>query len=374
MKRLVLIGGGHAHLFVLRQLAKSGRRDVEVTLISPDVWQYYSGMLPGWVAGLYRLEECRVDLRPLATAAGASFIQQAIVGMDADQRCVCLADGRHVHYDLLSLDIGSETDCVWLFGLGERLIPVKPFAEFQIAWLKVIEDARVNRNYHLLVAGGGAAGVELAQAAHHTLAQINSTAKVTLVAGNSGLLPGYTDAVQQRVLRALQRNNIELIQQRAVGVEDGVLLGDGRHLAADKVIATTGARAAVWLALSKLSLDAHGYIAVDAYHRSLSHPEVFAAGDICSRSDVALARSGVHAVRAGPVLAENILATLDEQKLREFRPRRNTLYLLSCGGRYAVASWGRWSAEGRWVWRWKDWIDLRFIRRITAAPPHQEVG
>ena len=129
------------------------------------------------------------------------------------------------------------------------------------------------------------------------------------------------------------------------------------------MLAATGARPQSWLRSSGLACSAGGWVQVDAHHRSPSHPEVFAAGDVCARTDRPLARSGVHAVHAGPVLAANLLATLDGSPPRAYVPKPRSLYLIACGPRHAIASWGNWSAEGGWVWRWKDWIDRGFIRR-----------
>jgi NADH dehydrogenase FAD-containing subunit len=95
---------------------------------------------------------------------------------------------------------------------------------------------------------------------------------------------------------------------------------------------------------------------------------------MCARRDTDMPRSGVHAVHAGPVLATNILAALNGGVMRRYRPHRRSLYLLACGPQYAVASWGRWSAEGVWVWRWKDRIDRRFVARHTSAVPRDDAS
>lgn len=369
MKRLVLVGGGHAHLSVLRAMAQGRPKNVELTLITPSAYQNYSGMLPGWISGHYTQTECRVDLRPLAEAAGAQLVLESIVGMDAARRCVGLADGRHVEYDLLSLDVGSDADTSWLHTLGDRLLPVKPLDDFYLRWPKVLSDATTKANFRLVVVGAGAAGVEIALAAKHAFTQSSVDGQVDLVASESGLLAGHSKAVQSRVLRSVQRAGIALHCHRGVGTQDAVLLADGTELAADCVIAATGARAPVWVQVSGLALDGDGYIAVDRYHRSVSHANVFAAGDVCARSDVVMQRSGVHAVYAGPVLADNLIAALSGVVARPYHPKPRSLYLLACGSRYAIASWGRWSAEGEWVWKWKDWIDRGFIARfsMTAA-------
>ena len=370
-KRLVLVGGGHAHLSVLRALAKTRPAGLDVVLITPSKYQNYSGMLPGWVAGHYTQAQCRVDLDPLVQAAGARLVLDQIVGMDAARRCIGFADGLHVEYDLLSLDVGSETDTSWLETLGDKLLPVKPLDNFFASWQRILAAAKAKKNYKLVVVGGGAAGVEMALAAQQAFTGAGVDGHVDLVASESGLLPGHANAVQARVQRFAVRAGLGLHFARGVGSEDGVLLADGHLVPADQVIAATGARPAVWLGLSKLGLDERGYILVDKYHRSVSHLNVFAVGDVCARTDAVMSRSGVHAVHAGPVLAENLMAIVNGGSLRPYSPKRRSLYLLACGSRYAVASWGRWSTEGQWVWRWKDWIDQGFIRRFSANPRSQ---
>jgi len=373
-KRLVLVGGGHAHVSVLRALADQRPHGLEVLLLTPAKFQNYSGMLPGWVAGHYSHEACRLNLEPLVQAAGARLVLDQVVGMDAARSCVVLSTGLHIDYDLVSLDIGSETDTSWLHLLGDKLLPVKPLDHFFASWPHILAAAKTQKAYQLVVVGGGAAGAELALAALHRFRCAGLDAQVDLVASESGMLAGHAKRVQTRVKRFADNAGLGLHFGHGVGTEDGVLLADGRLLPADQVIAATGARAATWLTLSKLTLNEGAYVVVDQYQRSVSHPNVFAAGDVCARTDVALARSGVHAVQAGPVLASNLIAALSGAPLRPYVPRRRSLYLLSCGPRYAVASWGSWSTEGQWVWYLKDWIDRRFIWRFSTDTHQQEVA
>ncbi|MDT8399863.1 MAG: FAD-dependent oxidoreductase [Pseudomonadales bacterium] len=361
MKRLLLVGGGHAQLAVLHDLARKPVRELDVVLISRNTHSIYSGMLPGWMAGHYPLEACHIDLRPLASAAGVRLVVDEISGMDARRHCVVLSDGKTAPYDFLSLDVGSETSSSWLALLGDRLLTVRPIEGFVQRWTRILEQARLAAAYHLVVVGAGAAGVELALAAQHALAPLGGD--VTLVAAREGILPGHAAAVVANVQAVLQTRGVQVCRGQAVGCAEGVLLDNGQILQSDVVIAATGASAPVWLQLSHLDLDDAGFIAVDRFQRSVSHPEVFAAGDVCSRSDVKLARSGVHAVRAGPVLAHNLVASVQGRMLKPFRPRARSLYLLATGPRHAIASWGRFTAQGEWVWQWKDGIDRRFMRQ-----------
>lgn len=295
------------------------------------------------------------------------MITASVTAMSADTRTLTLSDGQQMAYDLLSLDIGSETQTEGLLALGARLLPVKPLDDFFDLWPEIQKKAVRQKDYALVVIGGGAAGVELAFAAQFALKRAGAQAHVTLVVSPDGMLKGHHSSVRRRVLEYTRQAGIVLYQQAAVGLADGLQFADGHRIYADQVIAATGAKPLSWLRQSGLSLNAPGYILVDAQHRTQSHPEVFAVGDTCARTDVLMARSGVHAVKAGPVLADNLYAVLADSTahLKAYRPRKSSLYLLACGPKYAIASWGRLSFEGHWVWRLKDWIDRGFIKRFS---------
>lgn len=369
MQRLILAGGGHAHLGVLRALAKHPLPSAEVVLVTPEPQLIYSGMLPGWMAGHYRLGQCYIDLQPLARSAGVRLVLARVAGLDAARSCIALSDGTRLDYDLLSLDVGSETDLSWLHAARQRLLPVRPLGSFVRTWRQLVERAAAGAGLRLAVVGGGAAGVELAFAACYAFQRFSIRAQVDLVASGPELLAGHAPAVVARAERLLAAHGIAVHRSRAAATESGLLLANGDYLAADRIIAATGAQAPYWLALSKLALDPAGFIAVDACQRSRSHANVFAAGDVCAREESGVVRSGVHAVQAGPVLAHNLRAALSGGALQTCMPRACSLYLISTGPRHAIASWGNWSAEGAWVWYWKDWIDRRFVERhrVTHA-------
>ena len=373
MKRLLLVGGGHAQLAVLHALARQRPRAVEAVLLTPSPWQWYSGMLPGWMAGHYRAEDCRIDLRPLAAAAGVRLCLAAAVALDADRRRLQDDSGAIHDFDLLSLDVGSLTDTHALEALpAGTLLPVKPLQAFFTAWPQRLAAARAGQLRRLAVVGGGAAGVELVLAAAQALRGAGCTVALALVAPPGGLLAGHAEGVRRRVERRLAQEGIALHLARAEGTAAGLVLDHGAGAApaalpADCVIAATGARALPWLRESGLACDAQGWVAVDAGHRSLSHSAIHAAGDVCTRAAPGFARSGVHAVHAGPVLTANLLAALENGAAstppHTYRPRPRSLYLIASGPRHAIASWGRWSAEGSWVWHWKDYLDRGFIAR-----------
>jgi pyridine nucleotide-disulfide oxidoreductase family protein len=359
LKHLVLLGGGHAHLHVLRDFATPHLAAARVTLVSPHRHLVYSGMVPGVVAGHYAEHEALIGLERLAAAAGATFVQSGATAIDASVRSVTLANGEVLRYDALSVDIGGSVDRDAIPGARDLALFVRPMEHFAQLWSGLLELAQ-QRSLSVVVIGGGAGGVELAMALQHRL---GDRARVSLVTGGPPPLATYPPKVQARALRALRRCGITVFEDSCTRIEPGhvTLGGHGGRLACDAPVVAIGNSAPPWLRASGLSLDEQGFIATGATLQSRSHPEVFAAGDVATRADAPHARSGVYAVHAGPPLALNLRRFVGGGELVPFRPQRRSLNLLSCGRRYAIASWGDWSAEGRWVWWWKDRIDRAFV-------------
>ena len=373
---LILAGGGHAHLAVLADWARRPLPDTERWLVTSSSHTAYSGMLPGWLAGHYRARDLLIDLKPLCERAGARLILADVTGLDVARKTLSLSTGGKMGFDLLSLATGGETDIVSLAGLGGRLLPVKPVGAFMKGWAQFLKDrapeygAHPESGVHVVIAGGGAAGVELACAADQAIRGRFANARVSLVTLKDSLLSGHDPQVRKRALAELGKRQIQVHFAHATGAEGGVLLSNGDFLPADCVIAATGSRAPGWLARSGISCNAAGFVAVGADMRSISHDCIFAAGDIIDRVDREMERSGVHAVKAGPVVAANLRAVIGARPLRKYQPRKRSLYLLAMGGRRAIVSWGGLSwggaaAAGRWAWRIKDWIDRSFVRRYT---------
>ncbi|WP_337847941.1 FAD-dependent oxidoreductase [Sphingomonas sp.] len=192
-------------------------------------------------------------------------------------------------------------------------------------------------------------------------------AHVSLVTPEHGFLSGHASAVRRQALAELSKRGILVHFAEAVGDADGLLLSDGTHLPVDCVIAATGSRAPRWLTRSGLARSSGDFVAVGPDLRSTSHPSIFAAGDIIDRVDRDLPRSGVHAVKAGPILAANLRAVLCGAPLRHYMPRARTLYILATGDRRAILSWGKFTSYGSWVWRLKDRIDRHFVDRYRRT-------
>ncbi|HEX6004693.1 MAG TPA: FAD-dependent oxidoreductase [Burkholderiales bacterium] len=373
MKRLVLLGGGHSHVEVVRRFGLRPLHDAQALLVSAEHQTAYSGMLPGYIAGHYAFSDCHIALEPLCDAADVRFRLGRARHIDTGRRLVHLEDGTTLDYDILSVDIGAVPDTDAVPGAHEYGVPVKPLSSFVSAWSGILASARRAGNpLTVVVVGGGAGGVELTLAVHRRLSELrakgSATLSVHLLTDTSSILPDHSTATRRKLERILRERAIAVHTQNRVTAIDGttVFSQHGVPLKADHVMITTGASGPRWLASTPLRIDTRRFVVVNAALQSVSHAEVFAAGDVASIEGYAIPKSGVYAVREGPVLAENLRRALASQPLVRYVPQRHTLALISTGNRYAVASWRGFALEGEWVWRWKDRIDRRFIARYQA--------
>jgi selenide, water dikinase len=365
---LVLVGGGHAHVHVLKSFGMRPIPGVRVTLVSRDAETPYSGMLPGYVAGHYTLEECHIDLGRLARFAGARLIRDEAVGLDrVGQNVLCRAHPP-IRYDILSIDIGS-TPRADVPGAAENTITVKPIDRFAARWEALLARARDMLRLRLAVVGGGAGGVELVLSAQHRLAPLIEGLEVTLVT-REALLPSHNARVRRLFESLLADRSIKALTDSAiVRVEPGTLIcADGQRIEFDEALWVTEAGAAPWLPETGLPLTADGFVAVDNKLRSAGDPRIFAAGDVAAVLGHPREKAGVYAVRQGPPLAANLRRAFAERRLRRAVPQRRALALIGTGDGQAVASRGPFAAYGPRLWRLKDWIDRRWMRRYAELP------
>jgi len=373
-KRLLLIGGGHSHVEVVRRWGLAPEPGVAVTLISPDRHTPYSGMLPGYIAGHYSHADCHIDLDAICAQAGVTRIGASVGAVEFAARIARCSHAPDQPFDVLSIDTGSTPVLAPIPGAERYGIAVKPVAQFLDLWAQLREAAgTAPRPLQVVVVGAGAAGVEVVLAMQHRIAGDGGRATFTLIGDGPTILGVHPPGVQQRFMAILQHQGISVRLDTAVErvAAGSLLLRGGERLAFDEVIWVTGAAAPAWPRASGLQTDAAGFIAVDTHLQSLSHPGVFAAGDIASMQDTPRPKSGVYAVRQGPPLTENLRRALRGDPLVEYHPQARALALISAGDRYAVASYGPFALSGAWVWRWKDRIDSAFMQRYRAAPENQ---
>ncbi len=378
VKDLVLLGGGHSHVAVLKGFGMRPLDGVRVTLVTRDVHTPYSGMLPGLVAGHYTFDETHIDLGPLSAFAGARLIHDAAIGLDLESGRVLFSDRPPIAYDVLSINIGSTPAVRRVPGAAEHSVPVKPINNFTARWEVLRERVRnAAGTSRIAVVGAGVGGIEITLAMQYALrreCEVDGRSPADLEFHVFGAAPQILPTLNARVRRKLTR----ILEERAVRVHTNARvarvtggemeLDSGEVHRCDEIVWVTDAGAPDWLGAAGLDVDERGFVRVGATLESTSHPGVFAAGDVAAVVPYPREKAGVFAVRQGRPLLANLRNALTGEPLQPFRPQRQFLSLISTGDRYAIASRGPWAAEGAWVWRWKDRIDRRFMEKYGDLP------
>ena len=382
VKDLVLIGGGHSHVAVMKNFGMKPLAGVRVTLITRDVQTPYSGMLPGYIAGHYEFDETHIDLRPLAMFAGARIYHEEAVGIDHVNKKVICRNRPPVAFDILSVNVGS-TPHLETPGAAEHVTPVKPINNFVARWQGLFDRVREHDGeIHIGGVGAGAGGVEVLLAIEHRLrgdfaaaGRSSDHINFHLFTDADDILVSHNPSVRRRFNRVLRERGVEVhTGHKVISVSDGEIeCENGANFKLDEILWVTPAGAAPWLQNdTKLKLDDRGFIAVKETLETESHPDIFAAGDIASVAAHPRPKAGVFAVRQGPPLAENLRRALTSRSLKPFRPQSDFLSLVSTGDKYAVGSkWGL-ALEGEWVWKLKNWIDLRWMSKYQDLPEMEE--
>ncbi|MCA1771027.1 MAG: selenide, water dikinase SelD [Halomonas sp.] len=387
LRDIVLVGGGHTHVGVLKRFAMKPEPGVRLTVICRDTHTPYSGMLPGYIAGHYAYDDVHIDLRRLAEYAGARFFSDEVVGIDHEGQRVLCRSRPPVPYDQLSINIGSTPRVNAVSGAGDHAVPVKPIHRFNDRWMTLLERLTHPRTGHhpgqtrVAVVGGGAGGVELLLAMQYRLrrellAMDRDPEELNFALFTRGeqILPTHNPRVRRHFQATLESRGVDVhTAADVIAVEAGRLqTADGTWHAADEIVWVTNAGGAAWLRDTRLALDDDGFIQVGDTLQSLSDPRIFAAGDIASQINHPREKAGVFAVRQGRPLADNLRAAVTGRPLSPYRPQAKWLALISTGDRHAVASRGKRYLAGGWVWRWKDAIDRRFMKKFNDLPPMKE--
>jgi len=368
-KHLVLVGGGHAHLTSLKALLTFRNRSHRVTLISLSPYQYYSGMGPGLLSGIYQPWEVRFHIKRLAENQGATFIKDKVIRIDPEKKLLFLSSGKTVAYDVVSFNTGSEVPIESLTSSpGENVTPVKPIINLLRIRTSLLEAIQKNKVMNLVVIGGGPGGVEISGNLWRLFHKNRGEAKITLLGGRK-LMGDAPDKVRSLVLNSLVGRGLNVIQGvHAKAIEHGrVTLSDGREVRFDIAIIATGTRPPSLFRDSGLPTSADGGLLVNPHLQSVRYADIFGGGDCISLEGRSLPRVGVYAVKENPILHHNLLAALEGANLQTFEPQRFFLLILNMGNGQGIFWKKNWVWKSRLAFLLKDYVDRKFMRKFQIS-------
>ncbi len=365
-KRLLLLGGGHAHMATLASIKGLLSQGHEVTVVQPDDYHYYSGMGPGMLSKIYAPQEIRFATRLTVEKQGAGFVRAKATVILPQKRKVRLDNGQELEYDVLSCNVGSAVPA--LTGQEKGLcFPVKPIVSLlkaQQAALRLLSRGPVR----LGVIGGGPAALEVAGNLQRLVQDAGARkARVTLFAGRK-FLADLKGPIRKRARRNFVRRGIGIVEPGYVDrlSPDKIELENGENYESDLTLLALGVNPSALFVDSGLRTGPDGGLLVNAYLQHPDYPEIFGGGDCIFFENQPLEKVGVYAVRQNPILCHNLQASLNRNGLKPFRPGGDYLLIYNLGDGTGIFSKGRLTFGGRPAFWLKDWIDRRFMKRFKA--------
>lgn len=373
MRTLLLAGGGLCHALCLPKLRAQLPEDVRLVLVSPERFLLYPAMLPGLIAGDYRFRDCHIDLGSLCRSTGTELVFGRVEELDLKARRAQLDEGRQLDFDLLSLNIGLDAD-TGPVGVAEQVLSLKPLSQFLPHWQQTLERLYARSRTepaNLGVVGASPRAMELALAIKHQLQReprLKAPVEVHLIHSGSKLLPEFPLPAQLRAAQLLHQRQVRDHPLFPVTrIESGELFTDRhQHLPMDEVIWCEPGQAKPLLSRAGLNTTDRGLVQVNRHLQSISHPEVFAVGEIAAGPNTPPQTGDLVLHQAG-VLAANLLRQLRREPLRNFKAPHRALSIVNASEDFALASFGNWVWAGTWVWRWKRYRDLKFMAQFPRA-------
>lgn len=371
-KDLVFVGGGHAHLTALVNLQDYIGRGHRVTVVSPIIRHYYSGMGPGMLSGIYAPHEIRFNVKKLVEDRGAQFVLGKAIRVDPDNRILHLGDGKELSYDAISFNTGSFVPLDLIKGSTENVYPVKPIVSLFKA-KRAILDSIAHGSPHLVVLGGGPAGLELTGNIWRLVRNNGGNARITLVTGRK-ILPECVDKARKIARASLARRDIEVLEGvRVDRVEDGnVFMTDGKSIPYDLVFPAVGVKSYSIFQDSGLPMAHDGAMLVNNHLQSVAYPNIFGGGDCINLETFKLDRVGVYAVRQNPILYKNLMATLEGGELETFTPQPTYMLIFNMGDDTGIFVRKSWVWSGRLAFLLKDYVDRKFMKTFQVSGELQD--
>ncbi|BAZ38028.1 FAD-dependent pyridine nucleotide-disulfide oxidoreductase [Calothrix sp. NIES-4101] len=374
-KNIVLLGGGHSHAILLRSLADKPLPNVNFSLITENRDTPYSGMLPGHIAGFYTHDECHINLEKLTNFAGAKLYIDEVINLDLENNKVISTHLPEIEFDILSIDIGSTPATITVPGAKEYAIPAKPVSILLREWDKFCREIiHYSPPIRIAIVGGGAGGVELALAMRAKLNNLNlhenQEIEIHLFHRDQELMPSYHLFMRHLLTKVLLQQGIKLnLKETVCKIEKLEKLHlnceSGLTWEGDRIFWVTQASAPQWLKTTGVKTDKNGFILVNEQLQSLSHPHIFATGDIATMVNYPRSKAGVFAVRQGKPLFANLRRYVLGKALKPYIPQAKYLSLIGTGDGKAIANRGNFTLPpSRLLWLWKDCLDRRFMQQF----------
>ncbi len=355
-KDLVLIGGGHSHLSVLKSFTMTNIEGLRITLIS-DVYETpYSGMLPGYIENDYSLDDIKIDLYKICYHGNFRYFDSKVNNIDGNKKLIYFKNRPPLSFDYLSINIGISNDTKKIKNADKFALRLKPISK--INYNEIINNLEGKK---VGVIGSGPAGVEISLALKKRYKNID----ILLFTGERGLLGNYSNSSKNSILKRLNEAKIKVIFKDNVSEisKNKVITKSSKSYLIDKAILATNGVPPKWLKKTNLTLSQEGFIQTNNKLQT-NFNYIFAAGDVIKFSNKNLEKSGVYAVKTGLALTINIRNLILNKPLINYRPQKYYLSIIGLSNGTALAHKFNLHLTSRIFLSLKKYIDLKFVNKF----------
>ena len=366
-KHLILVGGGHAHMMILENIARFVEKKVKVTVIGPSFYHYYSGMGPGMLGRTYRPDDIRFATKDVVQKQGGIFVKDRVLRIDPDKKEVYTATGHGFSYDVLSFNAGSYIPMPPGMEKAGNIYPVKPIEKLMEASEK-LEALFVDKKTIVGIVGGGPSSAEIAGNVWQLAKKVKGHRPDIRIFAGVKFMARFPEAIRSRVSSSLAKRGIQIIETGYVRdiKPDRIILDSGEGFSTDFIFMALGVSPSAIFEDSGLPTGPDKGLLVNKYLQSVKYPEIFGGGDCIYFRDQPLDKVGVYAVRQNPVLLHNLTAALEGKNLEPFDPGPEYLLIFNLGGGYGVLKKKQLVFGGKIAFMIKDYIDTKFMRKFQA--------
>lgn len=366
-KKLLLAGGGHAHMMTLANLHTFTEKGYQVTVIQPSPYHYYSGMGPGMLGNTYSPQDIRFATKHVVEKQGGTFILGKVIRVDPDACNVFLESGETVPYDVVSFNVGSNVPDHLIAEPADNIFTVKPIERLHAA-RKMILDIATRKQVKIAIIGGGASSVEIAGNAWGLINSLDTTPAEIKIFARTTLMANFPARVRSQAINKLFERGIEIIEHcDATEIKNSTIhFAANQPYEADIIFVAVGVRPSPVFSQSGLAVGPEGGMIVNKYLQCIDYPNIFGGGDCIYFQESPLDKVGVYAVRENPILLHNLMATLEGSDLKEFKPGGGYLLIFNLGGGEGLFRRRCLLFGGRFAFLLKDYIDRKFMKKFQA--------
>ena len=366
-KDLVLLGAGHSNIEILRSFGKKPIKNIRVTLINNSFTSTYSGMIPGYIQGIYEWDEINIDLMHLCNNFSHRFLIESVTKININQNLVHMENRPSISFDYLSINLGIQSNDKDINGAKENCIKLKPISSIKENINKLLTYNKERNKNKIVIIGAGAAGVEVALAIRERLRKEYLYNDIVLLSKNSKILNGFNNNAIYTAEKNLKKNNIKVLYDSEVIniTKNYISLRNGSKIKCPFPVLATNAGPLELLKKSNLPLTKNGNIIINKKLLIQGKDNIFATGDIAEIIKNKTPKAGVFAVKQGKILEKNIRRAILNKNLINFIPQRTYLSIIGLSGGKALAIKSIFSCKSKYLWKIKKFIDKRFIKKYS---------